>query len=98
MEQYLEANICITPDGIRHRPDMTSKHLALLLLGTALICACANQEPTQQQTYLYTGLAKRLLDCSPDRTPVCLERTGKPARCVCADKESLNQILEADKY
>jgi|GEM_PF-2406203 len=32
--------------------------------------------------------------CEPGRTFSCVERVGKPVRCVCADKDALREVFD----
>jgi hypothetical protein len=77
----------------------------LLIAVFMMLAACAAQPPIEEGPELITNereitleMIKKMLSCAVDRTPVCLERMGKPYRCFCADTDSMRQVLEPDKF
>ena len=62
-----------------------------------VMVACTSRQPAPEPRYPDSETIKALMDCPMDRTPVCLERMGRPYRCFCGDREALQEILEPDK-
>lgn len=68
------------------------------LLSTAVLAACAAQEPLEFMPQPDIEEVAKLLNCPSDRMPTCVQRMGKPYSCYCMDEDALQQILEPDKY
>ena len=71
---------------------------SLLMVGIVLLGGCASQDPLEYRPRPDMEVIKEMLNCPSDRTPICVERIGKPYSCFCMDEDSLRKILEPDKY
>lgn len=68
----------------------------VLLLSVLLMGACAGHRPGPEPRYASTELIEQAMNCPDHLTPMCLERIGRPYRCVCSDRDELRRILEPD--
>lgn len=75
-----------------------SLRYSLAILGIAMIVGCATQEPVEFRPRPDMAEIEKMLNCPPDRTPVCIERIGKPYSCFCMAEDALRQILEPTRY
>ena len=72
---------------------------SILLLGTAaFLSSCSSSEEREQRERPDMLEVGEALNCPTDRTPICIERIGRPYSCYCMDEDALKKILEPDKY
>lgn len=76
----------------------TTMFRPLLLASIVSLGACASQDPLEYSPRPDMDAIREMLNCPSDRTPICLERIGKPYSCFCMDEDALRKILEPDKY
>lgn len=77
---------------------MGTARTLLVLLGAALMGACATSEdPYADLPPLDLEKIKLSLNCPTDTTAVCHERQGQQVRCYCASRDGLRRILEPEE-
>lgn len=68
-----------------NRPIVSSLVVGL----TGLLCGCATPDNAPD-----SEVAQHVQRCDFDETWSCVERMGHRARCFCADKDTLRELLE----
>ncbi len=62
------------------------------------LVACAPVEPPQRPPGPDMVEVAKQLNCRAGLTATCEQRMNRPTSCYCADRDSLQMILEPDKY
>lgn len=63
-------------------------------LACLVLAGCAAQPPTGESLAAEDAARDPSRLCEPGRTFSCVERVGRPVRCICADKDALREVFD----